>query len=62
LNYVSKNDAITENEGLNLVSKSRILELIDGYNLSTIKFEKREKVQTIRAGKNTLELVLYLTK
>lgn len=61
LNYVSKNDAITSTEGLNLVSKSRILELMDGYNASTIKFEKREKVQTIRAGKNTLEMIFYLT-
>lgn len=62
LNYVSKNDAITSNEGLNLVSKSRILELIDGYNAPTIKFEKREKVQTIKAGNSTLEMILYLSK
>ena len=58
LTVVSKNDAISQDEKLNLVSKDRVLEIIKSDNSRSVKFEIRNVVQTISSNLMVLDLLL----
>ena len=58
LTVVSRNDAISESEKLNLVSKSKVMEIINSDNSKSVKFEIREFVQTISSNSTVLDYVL----
>ena len=58
LTVVSRNDAISEDEPLNLVSKSKVLEIINSDNSESVKFEVRDVVQTISSAVLILDLVV----
>lgn len=55
VNYISKNDVITDEEPLNMFSKSKVIEIINKGNSDIVYFEKRGKVETIRTNKYVLE-------
>lgn len=58
LTHVTKNDVISEDEPLNLVSKSRILEIINSDNTDSVKFEVRNLVQTLSSSVMVLEMII----
>ena len=58
LTHVTKNDVIGEDEPLNLVSKNRMLEIINSDNTDSVKFEVRDVVQTISSSMAVLELAI----
>lgn len=59
LTVVSRNDAISENEKLNMVSKSKVMEIINSDDSKSVKFEIRDVVQTIGSITVVLDLLLF---
>lgn len=59
MTVVSKNDAISDEEPLNLVSKSKVLEIINSDNSDAVKFEVRDLVETISSNLMVLEFVVW---
>ncbi|MBU2491735.1 MAG: hypothetical protein KJ571_03850 [Bacteroidetes bacterium] len=58
LTVVSRNDAISENEKLNLVSKNKVMDIINSENSDRVKFEIRETIQTISSTLMVLDFIL----